>query len=77
MFEDRRKMLVPSALIAAASPGKLKLAKYCSNGYSFMDTALTPLKAVLGQDSKTGGGAEEDSHAFNAFLVKDVMNVAG
>jgi hypothetical protein len=37
--EDRRKMLVPSALIAAASPGKLRLAKYCSYGYSFMDTA--------------------------------------
>ena len=30
--EDRRKMLVPSALIAAASPGKLRLAKYCSYG---------------------------------------------
>jgi hypothetical protein len=40
MSEDRRKMLVPLALIAAASPGKLRLAKYCSDGYSFMDTAL-------------------------------------
>jgi hypothetical protein len=38
--EDRRKMLVPSALIAAPAPGKYRLAKYCSDGYGFMDTAL-------------------------------------